>query len=141
MKQKEDSLKGDWYQTLEKDFKLIGMDMKDEEVMKIPKSEYKKDIKPKVTQAAFKSYLEEKEKSKKKMVKLQYKSLCIQPCMSDGNFNYSEIKLLYSLRSNCYPAKINFQKMNKGNLKCIFKCNENETQLHIFENCQPIKKN
>ena len=54
MKQKKDSLKGDWYQTLKKDFKLICMDMKDEEVMKIPKSEYKKNIKQKVTQAAFK---------------------------------------------------------------------------------------
>ena len=37
-KQKEDSLKGDCYQTLEKDFKFIGVDIHDEEIMKIPKS-------------------------------------------------------------------------------------------------------
>ena len=30
--------------------------------------------------------------------------------------------------------------MNKGDLKCSFNCDENETQVHVFENCQPIKK-
>ena len=30
--------------------------------------------------------------------------------------------------------------MNRGDLQCIFKCNESETQSHIFENCQPIRK-
>ena len=42
MKQKEDSLKRDWYQTLEKYFKFIGVDMKYEDIIKIPKSEYKR---------------------------------------------------------------------------------------------------
>ena len=38
-----------------------------------------------------------------------------------------------------WTAKMNFRKMNKGDLKCIFKCDENETQYHIFENCQPLR--
>ena len=77
--------------------------------------------------------------SKKKMHKLVYKSLGIQPYMSNSDFSHSEVKLLYALRSNCYPAKMNFRKMNRGNLKCIFKCDQNETQSHIFENCQPLR--
>ena len=28
--------------------------------------------------------------------------------------------------------------MNKGNLKCSFQCDSDETQEHIFQNCQPI---
>ena len=33
---------------------------------------------------------------------------------------------------------MNFRKMDRGNLQCIFQCNVPETQSHIFENCQPI---
>ena len=29
--------------------------------------------------------------------------------------------------------------MNRGNLKCIFQCNSEETQHHIFEICGPIR--
>ena len=129
LKQKEHSLKGDWYQTLEKDFRFIGVVIDDDQIMKIPKSEYRKYIKKKVEHSAFQNYLEEKEKSKKKMHKLVYKSLGIQPYMSNSDFSHSEVKLLYALRSNCYPAKMNFRKMNRGNLKCIFKCDQNETKL------------
>ena len=86
------------------------------------------------------SYLEAKERSKKKMHLLQYKTLGIQCYLADINFSNNEIKLLFSLRSNCYSVKMNFRKMNKGDLKCSFNCDENETQVHVFENCQPIKK-
>ena len=57
--------------------------------------------------------------------------------MSD-QFSLEEKKLLVSLRSMCYPAKMNFRKMNKGNLKCSFFCEEEETQGHIFQACKPL---
>ena len=60
--------------------------------------------------------------------------------MTSSLFKLQEIKLLFSLRSKCYPAKMNFTKLNKGNLKCSFKCDSNETQDHIFEHCDPIKQ-
>ena len=28
--------------------------------------------------------------------------------------------------------------MNKGNLKCIFLCDQVETQEHVFQHCGPI---
>ena len=34
---------------------------------------------------------------------------------------------------------MNFPKMNRGNLKCVFLCDQQETQVHIFEDCQPIR--
>ena len=34
---------------------------------------------------------------------------------------------------------MNFKKLNKGNLGCRFQCDTEETQIHIFENCRPIK--
>ena len=100
----------------------------------------KKYIKLKVEKAAFQSYLEAKERSKKKMHQLQYNTLGIQCYLTDSSFSHNEIKLLFSLRSNCYPVKMNFRKMNKWDLKCSFKCDEFETQVHVFENCEPIKK-
>ena len=50
-----------------------------------------------------------------------------------------EKQLLFSLRSKCYPAKMNFRKQYKGNLKCSFQCLDQETQTHICKNCGPIK--
>ena len=29
--------------------------------------------------------------------------------------------------------------MNRGNLKCVFLCDQQETQVHIFEDCQLIR--
>ena len=34
---------------------------------------------------------------------------------------------------------MNFKKMNKGSLKCIFLYNEEDTQYHVFETCQAIR--
>ena len=34
---------------------------------------------------------------------------------------------------------MNYKKMNRGDLNCIFQCNTPETQVHIFEDCQPIR--
>ena len=70
---------------------------------------------------------------------LEYKSFGIQPYLTCERFSLKQIKLFYTLRSKCYSAKINFKKMNKGNLTCRFLCNSEETQSHIFENCEPIK--
>ena len=48
LKQKEDTLKGDWFQTLLTDFASIKEDLDDESISKIPKEEYRKHIKQKV---------------------------------------------------------------------------------------------
>ena len=81
-----------------------------------------------------------KEQSKKKLKSLEYKSLGIQQYMISEQFSLKQIKLLYSLRSKCYPAKLNFKKMNKGDLKCTLLCSQEETQDHIFETCPAIRQ-
>ena len=47
--------------------------------------------------------------------------------------------MLFSLQSKCYPAKMNFRKLHRGDLKCFLKCDADETQFHIFQDCEPIK--
>ena len=44
------------------------------------------------------------------------------------------------LRSKTHPAKTNFKKFNRKNLKCSLLCNTVETQEHIFQECQPIRR-
>ena len=139
LKQKEDSLKGDWFRSLKEDFIFIGEEMNDDLIRSIPKDQYRKLIKQKVQKAAFGDYLELKGKSKKKMKALDYRTFGIQPYIVSASLSLKQIKLLFSLRSSCYPAKMNFPKMNRGNLKCTFLCDQQETQIHIFEDCQPIR--
>ena len=139
LKQKEDNLKGDWFQTLLTDFASIKEDLDDERISKIPKEEYRKYIKQKVEKEAIESYMKLKEKCKKKMKYLEYDKLAIQSYIINGSFTLKQTKLLFSLRSHCYPAKINFRKMNRGNLGCSLGCNEDESQSHIFEKCKPLR--
>ena len=139
MKQKEDPLKGDWFQTLLSDFTFIKEEINDEHISKLPKDQYRNMIKEKVKNKAFGCYLNLKEKSKKKMKDLNYTKLEIQPYMTNGQFSLKQIKLLFALRSKCYPAKLNFRKMNKGNLMCRLGCYQEESQTHIFEHCEPLR--
>ena len=56
------------------------------------------------------------------MKDLEYDSLLIQPYLTNGQFQMKQIKLLFSLRSKSYPAKTNFSKMHRGNLRCRLGC-------------------
>ena len=73
------------------------------------------------------------------MKELNYTKFEIQPFMTNGHFSLKQIKLLFALRSKCYPAKLNIRKMSKGNLMCRLGCNQEESQTHIFENCEPLR--
>ena len=135
LKQKENSCKGDWIQLIRKDFSCIEEDINEEYIKNTPKDVYKKWVRNKVLKAAFRNYLILNEDSKKKLGDLHYEQLEIQPYLASSKFSLKEKQLLYSLRSKCYSARMNFKKMNKGNLGCRFKCVSEETQSHIFENC------
>ena len=137
-KQTVSSCKGDWYETLLEDFKFIGEVKFDESICKFSKIDYSKHIKEKVEKAAFQAYMKKKDIHKKKLSDLKYDSLQIQPYMNHTKFGKNEIQLMCLLRSKTHPAKNNFRKMYKNNLKCSFNCDSIETQDHIFETCTPI---
>ena len=137
-KQKVNYSKGDWIMILKEDFEFIGEELNEEFIKSTPKNVYKQLIKKKVRIAAFTSYIQLKEKSKKKMKDLHYNEFKMQPYLNSNMFSTSEKQLLFSLRSKCYSAKMNFKKLHKKNLKCVFLFNEEETQCHIFQNCVPI---
>ena len=86
---------------------------------------------------AFICYLKIKENSKRTMRDLKYNKLTIQLYVTNGPFSLNQIKLLFGLTSKCYPEKLNFHKLNRDNLRFRMSCNEDESQSHIFENCDP----
>ena len=52
-KQKEEALKGDWYQLLEKDFEFIEEDINEENIKSFSKSDYKNHIKSLLNKSVF----------------------------------------------------------------------------------------
>ena len=137
-KQKNEPTKEDWFQFLKKDFTFIEEDMNEEDIKSYSKEEYKKKVKILVKKAALKYLLNQKE-GHKKIKDITFNEYKIQPYLNSNMFNNEERKLLYSLRSRCHPAKLNFRKMNKNNLFCSLGCNELEDQIHIFEKCNKLK--
>lgn len=139
-KQKEDTLKGDWYELLKKDFEFIGEKIDEKMIASIPKSEYKARIKKLVEKAAFK-YMITLKNGLSKIRDVRYDTLKIQEYLKSEIFNPKERNLLYSLRSRSHPAKLNYRELNSGNLKCSLGCPDNEDQTHIYENCQFLNTN
>ena len=125
---------------MEKDFKFIGKEINEEEILSFSKSAYKNHIKELIQKASFKYLLKEKEKHTK-MDNVKYTQLKVQPYLVKSNFNKEERKLLVALRSRCHSAKANFRKLNKGNLNCSLGCDTVENQVHIFRDCQILSTN
>ena len=137
-KQKESHIKGDWFRMLISDFEFIEEEINEDFIISIPKEDYRKFINNKIKAGVFKYYMQLKEKSKKKLNNLTYEELTIQPYLTRDYFSLEEKKLLFSLRSKCYDARLNFRKLNKRNLICRLGCPAEESQIHIFQSCKPI---
>ena len=69
---------------------------------------------------------------------ITYSELKVQPYLTTDLLNNGQKELLYKLRSKCHESKLNFYKINKNNLKCVFGCSKNEDQKHAFLYCWPI---
>ena len=111
----------------------------EENIVKIPKEEYRKLMKEQVHKAAFNQLIELNPKSKTKLKDVHYEKFIIQSYMKSSRLNLDEIRLLFALRSKSYPAKINYKTINKGNLKCTFLCDSEETQDQILKNGPPLQ--
>ena len=137
LKQKEEYVKGDWYQLLKGDFQFIGQDINENEICSTPKSEYKIKIKSLINKAAFK-YFQSVKETHSKLNDITYKKFQLQPYLSSQKLNNLNKELLYKLRSKCHESKMNFRKLHRNNLNCVFGCLSNEDQVHSFVNCLPI---
>ena len=95
LKQKEEYVKGDWYQLLKGDFQFIGQDINENEICSTPKSEYKIKIKSLINKAAFKYFLSVKE-THSKLNDITYKKFQIQLYLIAQKLSNQNKQLLYN---------------------------------------------
>ena len=138
LKQKSDPTKNDWYESLQKDYQFIGLNITDEEITVFSRLDYKKKIKNLIQKAAFDYFLKEKLKHSK-LNGVTYSDFKLQPYLIDSQFSKEERNLLTSLRSRCYNAKINFRKLYRNDLNCRLGCDSPDSQFHIFTQCSFIE--
>ena len=110
MKQKEHNTKGDWIQMLRQDFEFIQVDMDENKIISYPKEEYRKIIRQQVEASAFKSYMQLKERSKKKMKNLVYEKINIQAYLRLDTFSLKEKKVTLCPKVKLLQGKTEFQK-------------------------------
>ena len=137
-KQKEENCKGDWFQSLKKDFEFIKRDMDESKIADTPKSLYKKEIWSLVRKSAF-EYLMKLKSTHTKLDKVTYTQLKLQAYLTSSLITQKQKELLYLMRANCYNVKCNFKKLYRNNLACVLGCQQSEDQYHAFTQCQPIR--
>ena len=79
------SIKGDWFRTLQDDFILIGGEINDDKIVSYSKEQYKKY--KKIQTSAFRYSSQLKLKSTKKLNYDQYSSFSIQPYLTSEEFS------------------------------------------------------
>ena len=90
-----------------------------------------------VNKAAYKYFLNLKE-THSKLDEIVYSKFELQPYLTTEILTQKQKELLYLLRSKCHSSKMNFRKLHRANLTCIFQCPVNEDQRHAFSHCQSI---
>jgi hypothetical protein len=132
--QKENPTKGDFIELIKADMNLIGVDLDDDLIEKMDINVYKKHIKSKIRESAFKYLCYEKTKHKK-VSNIIYDKFTAQDYIKSTKFTNAEVELLIAFRSNMVRGmKKCFPSMYGGkNLDCPLMCLVPDTPEHLLE--------
>ena len=135
--QKDDPIPGDFVELVKTDKELIGLNMTENEIMKMSKTKFKKFVKEKISDAAFKNLLELKQKHSK-LSKISYKKFEISKYLSSPLFNTESRALLLALRTRTVSGvKCDFPGLYQDRL-CPLGCGEEDTLKNIIT-CSALK--
>ena len=141
----EHPLKNDFVQTCNKYLETLEIKLTYENIEEMSEFSFKKIVKQKTIEAAFKYLMEQKNKPGKhtKIQNIEYKELCIQEYLLEGNMNTEISKLIYKMRGKtldikehkkwkyddnlCVGCDKNVETENEL-LSCPGFCEENETK-------------
>ena len=131
MAQYENPSKGDWVSQIQSDLIELGINYTFDQIRQCSKLAFKKLVKERVTQNAFK-YLCDLQGSYTKGRDIKYSELKLQDYLkSNQGLSIKEKSFIFAARSNMINVKCNF-KIGKPDLICE-KCHtEEETQKHIL---------
>ena len=110
MAQIEDTVNGDWWETVKQDMVDLNLDMTLFEIMKMSEESYKSKVKACVTKAAYKWLIEQKLKSKK-IKNIHFAQLKMQNHLTSQNLSVSQRKFLIHLRCKMVKVRTNYSKM------------------------------
>ena len=115
--QKRKPVKNDWVHAVEDDKRKIGMKLTDSQIKEMSDNQFKKIVKTKIRNYAFKNLINiAKKETHSKVSEIQYSDFKIQTYLTDPSFGTKERELLLKLRSRMFPAKANFRGMYVNNL-------------------------
>ena len=139
--QKEEACKGDWVKLVESDFKKLNIDLTDEAISSMSKSEYKNIIKKKVEKHAFVALTNQQSKHKK-VKHIEYNNLSApQQYLLNSKFTYTLSSLLFNLRcESVNNIKANFHKTYNEDINCPLCNTDIDTQQHILKCSKLISK-
>ena len=135
--QKIDTSQGDFVELVNKDKDNLGLNLSDSEISTMNKAKFKKVIKAKTKQAAFKFLLTQKQ-GHSKMNGLIYTHFEKSEYLNSPLFNTEGIKLLLALRTRTLRGIKNDFRGLYTDIKCPLKCGEDDLTKHILE-CRVVK--
>ena len=122
MAQLEDPNEGDFVQLVRRDFEEMCLPFNIASVESSGVEVYRKTIKTKVREAAFK-YLKNKQQTHSKVKDIKYDKLETQPYLKSYLFSNEETSLLFALRTKTARMfKGNFSNLFGGKVECPLKC-------------------
>ena len=143
MKQMEERKKGEWFDTIMKNYEYINEPFDEAILLTRTKIQHKQWVKHAVSKAAFKELMEAKE-DHSKVRHVRYETLETQSYIIDPSFSTKLKHLLFKLRTSTEDFKCNFKSMYAHDVEkmtCPLKCQEpqeQDTQEHIL-NCTKLQ--
>ena len=130
--------KNDWVSLVKKDKENLEINMNDDDIKLLTKSQFKKLIKNKLEIFARKEFEELKKNKHSKSKFLNMFSSKPQSYLLSRKLNLLEIQTLFKLRTRMADVKNNFKNQNSENIWCITCKLFAETQEHLLQ-CNVIK--
>ena len=131
--QKEHPVKGDWWNQVCADFVMLDIELNELEIKNMEIHKYKKHIKIKAREAAFR-YLETLKMSHNKVKQNQYTNLnSPQSYLTSKDFTNDQVSLLFHLRScTVREIKCNFPSNYRLSDECPLCESASDTQEHVL---------
>ena len=112
--------------------------MSEEQIQHAGRDAFKKEIKEKIKNAAFK-YLRNIQSEHSKIRDIQYNKLETQSYLTSPIFYDEEVELLHALRSRYTNVKANFSYKFTNDMRCPLCLTDRDDQQHILS-CSVLKK-
>ena len=129
----EQPIKNDFVQTCRKYLETLEIKITFEEIKQMSEFRFKKLVKQNTTMAAFKYLMEQKNKPGKhtKIKDIEYKQLCIQEYLLEGNYNTELSKVMFKMRGKTLEIK-EHKKWKYENVICVGCGKNNETEKELL---------